>query len=846
MWISSVVSLAALAAFANGQLENAFSPPHYPSPWMRGGNGWQDAYAKAQAFVSQLTLLEKVNLTTGVGWEGEACVGNTGSIPRLNFRGLCMQDSPLGIRFADNVSAFPAGMNAAATWTTRLFKSRGNAMGSEHRDKGIDAQLGPAAGPLGRFAAGGRNWEGFSVDPVLTGVALAETVKGIQDAGVIATAKHFIGNEQEHNRDKSGDQNAYSSNIGDKTLHELYLWHVQHYKNISKYANVRAGVGSIMCSYNRINNSYASQNSYTLNYLLKNELDFQGFVMSDWWAQHSGVDSALAGLDMSMAGDQGLASGDTYWGSNLTAAVLNGTIPQWRLDDMVTRIMSAYYKVGRDTARVPINFNSWSLETYGYIHPQASEGYQQINEHVNVQADHKDLIREIGGASTVLLKNTNNALPLNKPKSVAIIGEDAHDNPAGPNACADRGCNVGTLAMGWGSGTANFPYLIAPVTALKAQAAGDHTTVTNVSNNYDFDAITKAVTGAEVAIVFGNADGGEDYITVDGNQGDRNNLTLWGNADAVIQHVASIHPNTIIVLHTIGAVIVEDYKNHPNVTAILWAGLPGQESGNAITDILYGHRNPSAKNVFTWGKKREDYGTDVIYDPGTLNPQQDYTEGVFIDYRHFDAQGIEPSYEFGFGLSYTNFSYSDLKIEKQAPGPYQPTTGQTSAAPTFGTIDYDPKNAEFPPGWHSVKLYVYPYIDGPVPTNQTQNLPKGATDSSPQPKLPAGGSGGGNRQLWDVMYTVSATVTNTGSVKGTEIPQLYLNLGGPDDPKVVLRGFDDLILDPQESETFTYEITRRDISNWDTASQNWVVSSYPKTVYVGSSSRNLPLTGPLN
>merc|ERR1712093_484720 len=143
---------------------------------------------------------------------------------------------------------------------------------------------------------------------------------------------------------------------------------------------------------------------------------------------------------MTMAGDQNLASGNTWWGSNLTAAVLNGTMPQWRLDDMATRIMSAYFKVGRDTARVPINFNSWSSETFGYIHPQANEGYQQINYHVNVQADHARLCREIAGASTVLLKNVNNALPLKKPKSIAVIGEDAHDNPGGPNSCGDRGC----------------------------------------------------------------------------------------------------------------------------------------------------------------------------------------------------------------------------------------------------------------------------------------------------------------------------------------------------------------------------------------------------------------------
>ena len=146
--------------------------------------------ARAQDFVRQMTLLEKVNLTTGTGWQSEACVGSTGAIPRLGFPSLCLQDSPLGVRFADYVSAFPAGGTVAGAWDRKLWYQRGSDMGSdmgsEHRDKGVDIQLGPVVGPLGRAPAGGRNWEGFSPDPVLSGIAVAETVKGIQDAGVIA------------------------------------------------------------------------------------------------------------------------------------------------------------------------------------------------------------------------------------------------------------------------------------------------------------------------------------------------------------------------------------------------------------------------------------------------------------------------------------------------------------------------------------------------------------------------------------------------------------------------------------------------------------------------------------
>lgn len=195
------------------------SPPKYPTPWGEGLGDWDSAYAQAREFVAQLTLLEKVNLTTGVGWEGEKCVGNTGAIPRLGFKALCLQDSPLGVRFADYVSAFPSGVTIGATWDRELFHQRGYEMGQEHREKGIDVQLGPAIGPIGRHAAGGRNWEGFSPDPVLSGIGVFETVKGIQEAGVIACTKHYIVNEQEHFRSigANGSQ-AISSNVDDVTL----------------------------------------------------------------------------------------------------------------------------------------------------------------------------------------------------------------------------------------------------------------------------------------------------------------------------------------------------------------------------------------------------------------------------------------------------------------------------------------------------------------------------------------------------------------------------------------------------------------------------------------------------
>ncbi|WEW55300.1 beta-glucosidase [Emydomyces testavorans] len=830
MWLGWLPTAVILAAAAAAKAEWAYSPPYYPSPWASGQGEWRQAYHRAREFVSLLTLPEKVNLTTGVGWTEEACVGQVGAIPRLGFRSLCMQDGPLGVRFADFVSAFPAAINVGATWSKELAYWRGRAMGEEQRDKGVDVQLGPAIGPLGRSPDGGRNWEGFGPDPVLQGHLVAQTIKGIQDVGVIACAKHFIANEQERFRQAPEAQGPFAD-------------------------AVRAGVGSVMCSYNQINNSYGCSNSYTQNKLLKGELGFQGFIMSDWQAHHSGVGDAFAGLDMSMPGDTFFLTGRSYWGPNLTIAVANGTIPQWRLDDMAIRIMAAFYKVGRDRSQVPINFNSWTHDEFGYLHAGVQEGYGRVNQKVNVRRRHAVIARKVASASTVLLKNKG-GLPLTgREKFTAVIGEDAGPNLWGPNGCPDRNCDNGTLAMGWGSGTADFPYLVTPGQAIEneivAKGVGN---VMSVFDNYATSQIKPVVSQATVSLVFVNADSGEGYISVDGNQGDRKNLTLWKNGDDLIKTVASLCNNTIVVMHTVGPVLVDQWYEHPNITAILWAGLPGQESGNALADVIYGRVNPGAKSPFTWAKRTEDYGISILKEPnaGTKAPQVDFKEGIFIDYRGFDKRNTKPIYEFGFGLSYTTFTFSDLKVQALQAAPYVPTTGRTAPAPILSNST---GQLQFPPGFHRVRLYIYPWLNSTDlkeasmdphygrPTKEY--VPEGADDGNPQPLLPAGGGPGGNPGLYEELYKVSVTITNTGRVVGDEVPQLYVSLGGPNDAKVVLRGFDRITLGPGQSTVWRTSLTRRDVSNWDPVVQNWVVTDYPKTIYVGNSSRNLALSAPL-
>lgn len=524
---------------------------------------------------------------------------------------------------------------------------------------------------------------------------------------------------------------------------------------------------------------------------------------------------------------------------------------------MAVRIMAGFYFVEQNTTRGPINFSSWTTDTFGYEHDYVGQGWTQINAHVDVRAEHGNLIRDIGARSTVLLKNVNHTLPLTgKEKLTAVFGNDAGPNIAGPNSCSDRGCDNGTLGMAWGSGSANFPYLVTPDTAIQNTVLAAGGAYESSLDNSQLATIGALARRANVSIVFANSDSGEGYIEVDGNLGDRNNLTFWQGAEAAIDAIAGSCSNTVLVVHSTGPVLLEQYKNHPNITAILWAGVPGQESGNSIADVLYGRVNPGAKLPFTIGRNRSDYGTDILYTPNTGEggvPQVNFKEGVFIDYRAFDSHNETPTYEFGYGLSYTTFSYSNLHITKLNVSDYVPFSGYTSAAPTYGNFSLDQANHLFPANFSRVPLYQYPWLNSTNLTEASADphyaapgfVPAGSQNGSAQPVPKAGGAPGGNPMLYDVLYRVEATITNTGNVAGEEVPQLYISREGPYDPVRELRGFERLSIQPNSSATFSVDVTRRDISSWSIIEQDWYVRDSTKRVWVGSSSRNLLLEGVL-
>ncbi|KAF2085642.1 glycoside hydrolase family 3 protein [Saccharata proteae CBS 121410] len=793
--------LLGVAAGVNGLQEwdhslYTSSPPVYPSPETQGAGGWENATSKANAFMSNMTLEEKVSMLTGANGP---CVGNIAPIERLGFKGLCLSDGPLSLRTADYVSVFPAGLTAAASWDRDLIHTRGRYLGEEFRAKGSHIFLGPVAAPLGRSAMNGRNWEGFSPDPYLTGVAMEETIEGVQSAGCQATAKHLIAYEQETQRNPAGtfeitttpnDTNpmSISSNLDDRTMHELYLW---------PFANaVHANVASVMCAYNRINGSWACQNSKVMNGLLKEELGFQGYVQSDWGGTHSGVASVESGLDMTMPGAwnwQPLDSGVPSWfGGNLTQAVRNGSVTETRLNDMVRRVLLPYFALGQDQGYPLVDP---SIGTYPQLNDFESPSHWKDewtsagalgSSDRDVRGNHSWLIRELGAAGTVLLKNVNHTLPLKAPKRIGVFGNAAGDLTNGPYPHSDE-YEYGCLPAGGGSGSGRFSYLISPLEAIKARAQKDGSLMQYILNNTQLTTqggyADKIYPAPDVCLVF--------LKTWAAEGDDRTTLHVDWDGDEVVNQVAQNCSNTVVITHA-GGLNVMPWADHPNVTAILAAHLPGSEIGNSLVDILYGATNPSGHLPYTIAYNESDYEfapitRSVANTTDTNAWQSDFTERLLIDYRYFDMNNISVRYEFGFGLSYTTFQLSNLV--------HVPLTNESISA-----------------------------------------LPAATDKVAP----------GGNPALWTPLYRVSATITNTGNVTGAAVPQLYLSLpstAGEGTPAQQLRGFEKVPLKAGESKVVEFELMRRDLSIWDVEAQQWRIPAGEMGVTVGLSSRDLQVAG---
>jgi len=523
-------------------------------------------------------------------------------------------------------------------------------------------------------------------------------------------------------------------------------------------------------------------------------MGFQGFIVSDWGAQHSGLASAAAGLDMAMPDS-------TYWeNGNLTLMVSNGSLAQSRLDDMATRILAPWYKYAENP------------------NPGAGMPLSQLTPHKMLDARDpasKPTILQGAVEGHVLVKNTNNALPLKNLNFISLFGYDAvaytQNTPINSSFSkwpfglentqiidstgqyfndtilknvflSSEPANYpvpaiainGTMISGGGSGATQPSYVDAPFDAFQRQTRQDNTFL-----QWDFYNLDPVVPGgSEAAIVFINAQSSEGW--------DRPNLAD-NYSDTLVENVAAKCNNTMVVIHNAGVRLVDAWIDNPNITAVIYAHLPGQDSGQALVDIMYGTQSPSGRLPYTVAKKASDYGnllSPALPSAAELyHTQANFTEGVYIDYKYFIAQNITPRYAFGYGLTYSTFNYSGLQAA---------FTGSNDTAP----VTY---------------------------SNST------ATPS------------GGDPALFQTVAEVTATITNTGSVAAAEVAQLYVNI--PGGPAKQLRGFAKEFLHPGESVTVTFELMQRDLSSWDVTSQAWVLQKGSYAVYVGKSVLDIQLQG---
>ncbi|KAF3941656.1 Beta-glucosidase [Dactylella cylindrospora] len=565
------------------------------------------------------------------------------------------------------------------------------------------------------------------------------------------------------------------------------------------------------------------------------------------------------------------ADGNSVWGPHLSRAVLNESVPLDRFNDMVTRVVAAWYQMGQDDeTRFPKdfapNFSSWVREKTGALHFGSGEkDTGVVNQFIDVQADHKKIARAVATEGTVLVKNEEKVLPLevSKYKKIGIYGSDAGPSKGGPNECKDRACNSGTLASGWGSGAVEFPYLVDPLQAIAERLKDTETQLTSILDNYAVKKVKASAAEQDLCIAFINADAGEGFSRVGDIKGDRNDILPQNNGEELAKAVVENCKKAIVVIHNVGPVTVESWVDNANLKGLIYAHLPAQESGNALADILFGVVSPSGKLPYTIGRSLEDYGegAPVMYYPNAIEPQMNFTEGVYIDYRHFDKYDIQPRFEFGFGLSYTTFKLSDIKFKPLQKKSAVPPPPPAAIEPPEYSDKLPPiEEALLPKGFRKITKYVYPYINSAseIVTGTPFPYPEGY--DIVRPKSAAGGGEGGNPALWEPVGEINVTIENTGEVTGKEVVQLYVGFpdqeprvktGNPDDEKLgdyvdfpvkQLRGFEKVELKKGEKKTVKLTILRRDVSYWCVARQNWIMPTTGEfTFYVGNSSRNLPL-----
>jgi beta-glucosidase len=564
-----------------------------------------------------MTLREKAAFCSGRGY------WYTKAVRRLGLESVMLADGPhglrrqgvignaLGIGGSAPATCFPTASLTACSFDRDLLREIGEAIAEEAADQGVSVVLGPGVN-IKRGPLCGRNFEYFSEDPFVSGELGAAFVRGVQGAGIGACVKHFAANNQEKNRMVS------DSVVDERALREIYL---PAFEKVIKTANPAA----VMCSYNKLNGAYASENKRLLTDILRNEWGYEGAVVSDWGATADRVAGLKAGLDLEMPGFGG------YNTRKVIRAVKSGELPEATLDRAVERVVA-----------LALRYRGEHKRTVPFVLSSPCVPYDR----------HHSLARRAAAESAVLLRNEGGVLPLAPGARIAVAGEFAR-RPRYQGAGSSE-VNPTRIDRAWDELLRDFPDAVfAPGYALDghsavAGSASDSRPSLSAKERALIDDAVRAARDADVAVVFAGLP--EEY---ESENFDRESLAMPEAHSELIRAVCAANPKTVVVIQA-GAPV--DLAPAAGAAALLYAYLGGQGGGSAVADILTGRVNPSGKLAETFPLRIED--TPCYGDFGSESHTVEYREGVFVGYRHYKARGVPVAYPFGYGLSYTTFAYS--------------------------------------------------------------------------------------------------------------------------------------------------------------------------------------------
>lgn len=552
--------------------------------------------------VAEMTLEEKAGMCSGKDF------WNLKSVERLGIPQVMVSDGPHGLRKQDgeadhlglNASikavCFPAACATASSWDTEMLENMGKTLGEECQAENLSVLLGPAAN-IKRSPLCGRNFEYFSEDPYLTGRMATAEIKGIQSWDVGTSMKHFAANNQEYNRMSS------SSNLSERAFREIYL-------PAFEMAVKEAQPKTLMCSYNKINGTYASENKHLLTEILRDEWGFEGYVMTDWGAVSDRVEGIRAGLDLEMPASGGVND------AKIVAAVKDGSLDEALLDKAVENILKVLFSYVDNR------------------HPEAV---------FDRDADHE---KAIGCAAecAVLLEN-NGVLPLDAAKKIVYIGEYADKPRFQGGGSSHINCSSVTSALDSAKKKGRSVEYVKGFSADKDEL--DET---------ELAAAVEAARSADIAVIFA---GLPDSFESEGY--DRTNMGMPECQNKVIAEVAKVQPNTVVVLHN-GSPVETPWAD--DVAAVLEMYLGGQGVGEACDRLLYGEVNPSGRLPETFPYRLQDNPSYLNF-PGD-GKDVNYAEDIYVGYRYYEAKELPVRWAFGHGMSYTDFAYSNMKLSSDS------------------------------------------------------------------------------------------------------------------------------------------------------------------------------------